>query len=350
MDERAILDHLPAMVWRAGTDARCAYVNATWLAFRGRPLERELGDGWSEGVHPEDVGECLASYRRAFDARAPFEAEYRLLRHDGAYRWILDRGAPYHAPDGAFAGYLGSCIDIDDRHKLDEAKHTFVTMIAHELRTPLMPLRAGPTLLRRRIDSGADVESLLANMERQVDRFAQVIDALSEVSRLQANRKLVLQRAPLDLWHLVRETVTNHGEALHVQPGPPGVTIAVVGAEGELVVPVDANRIGRVLTNLVDNAIKYSPGGKPVTVRCSVADGVARIAVADQGIGIPEAELANLHQRFFRASNASPKQFPGMGLGLAIVHEIVRAHGGELLVESKLGEGTTMTVTLPLAT
>ncbi len=116
----ALLESFPALVWRAGTDARCNYFNQTWLEFTGRRLEEELGDGWAEGVHPDDLPACLASYRAHFEARRPFALEYRLRRHDGAYRWILDIGRPFQDVDGGFAGYLGACFDVTDRREADD--------------------------------------------------------------------------------------------------------------------------------------------------------------------------------------------------------------------------------------
>ena len=112
---RAIVDNAPNLIWRAGLDAKCNFFNKTWMAFTGRTIEQELGDGWAEGVYADDVERCVKTYMEAFAARRPFEMEYRLHRHDGEWRWISDHGAPYYREDGAFAGYIGSCMDVTDR-------------------------------------------------------------------------------------------------------------------------------------------------------------------------------------------------------------------------------------------
>ena len=109
------------MIWMSGPDKLCNYFNKTWLEFSGRPLEAELGDGWSQGVHPVDLNGCLDVYTRSFDRRQSFEMQYRLRRYDGEYRWVLDTGVPRSNPDGSFAGYIGSCIDITDRKLAEEA-------------------------------------------------------------------------------------------------------------------------------------------------------------------------------------------------------------------------------------
>jgi PAS domain S-box-containing protein len=107
------------MIWASGPDAACNYFNQGWLAFTGRPLERELGAGWLEGVHPEDSAQCMADYLRAFELRVSFTLEYRLRRHDGAYRWVLDVGVPRLRADGAFDGYVGCALDISDQKRTE---------------------------------------------------------------------------------------------------------------------------------------------------------------------------------------------------------------------------------------
>jgi PAS domain S-box-containing protein len=118
---RVITEAAPILVWMAGTDKLCFYFNKSWLDFVGRTLEQEAGNGWAEGVHPEDFDRCLQIYVTSFDARQPFEMEYRLRHHSGEYRWILDHGVPRYAPDGTFEGYVGGCLDIHDQREAAEA-------------------------------------------------------------------------------------------------------------------------------------------------------------------------------------------------------------------------------------
>jgi len=114
--EYAILvEQAPIMIWRAALSMECDYFNDVWLAFTGRTLAQERGNGWAEGVHADDMARCLAIYTEHFERRVVFEMEYRLRRHDGVYRWIFDRGTPYFDDSGAFLGYIGSCIDVTDR-------------------------------------------------------------------------------------------------------------------------------------------------------------------------------------------------------------------------------------------
>ena len=111
---------LPLMTWHARPDMSCEYVNRAWLQYTGYTLEQALGDGWSRCLHPEDLARWLDGCVRAFDQRAPFEIEYRLRRRDGEYRWVMDRAAPRFSGDGAFLGYAGVCVDIDEHRRVED--------------------------------------------------------------------------------------------------------------------------------------------------------------------------------------------------------------------------------------
>jgi PAS domain S-box-containing protein len=126
---RIVTDASPVMVWMSGTDKLCYYFNKAWLEFVGRTLEQESGHGWAENVHPDDFNRCLESYVSSFEARRPFEMEYRLRHHSGQYRWILDHGVPRFSADGTFEGFVGGCLDIHDKKEAREAERKLAAIV-----------------------------------------------------------------------------------------------------------------------------------------------------------------------------------------------------------------------------
>ncbi len=343
---RILVEHSPTMVWRAALDAHCDYFNETWLAYTGRSLAQEIGNGWVDGVHAEDLDRCMEIYLRNFAARTPFEMEYRLRRHDGEYRYIFDRGVPYTDDKGAFAGFIGSCVDIEDRRRAERSRTTFLSMMAHELRTPLNSLLALPTLLRGHATKGEPPsEGISAALERLVRKFSRLVDELSDGARLEEGRPARLDEEIVDVPTLLREVHADAELALRARKKAHALELAIVGAGR---VRADRQRLSRALGQLLDNAVKYSPPGAAIRIR---ADTIARevaISVEDTGIGIPDNEIHRLTDRYFRASNASVDNYSGIGLGLAVVAETVAGIGGKLVFESEVGIGTKVKISLPL--
>jgi PAS domain S-box-containing protein len=179
-----VADAAPVLIWMSGVDKLCTWFNKPWLDFVGRTMEQELGNGWSENVHSDDFERCLKTYVEAFDARQPFSMEYRLRRHDGEYRWVLDNGIPLREPAGKFAGYIGSCVDITERKQAEDHKSFLVAELDHRVKNTLACVAAIAEqtratsnsidefldVLRGRIRSLANTHGLLsANRWRGVD-------------------------------------------------------------------------------------------------------------------------------------------------------------------------------------
>ncbi len=138
---KLLVEKAPIMIWRSNLTMECDYFNEIWLAFTGRTMAQETGNGWTEGVHPEDFDRCLKVYTENFKERTAFEMEYRLFRFDGVYRWIFDRGVPYSDASGTFQGYIGSCIDVTESKEAREAKETARETEINNLRE-LLPICA----------------------------------------------------------------------------------------------------------------------------------------------------------------------------------------------------------------
>ncbi|WP_375755211.1 ATP-binding protein [Corallococcus exercitus] len=226
----------------------------------------------------------------------------------------------------------------------------FLSMASHELRTPLTPLKATLDLLVRQLGSGPAMNperqrDTIARLNRQVDRLTRLIGDMLDVSRLQSGR-FTLTVAPMDLVALAREVV----ERIQVTRPERAEQLSLELPQEPLVGRWDEQRLEQLITNLVENALRYSPPGTRVVVRVlEDADGV-RVEVEDQGIGIPEESVPQLFTPFFRARNAAEHYAGGLGLGLAICREIVERHGGRIGVKSDgPGQGTCFMVWLPRA-
>jgi signal transduction histidine kinase len=220
----------------------------------------------------------------------------------------------------------------------------FLTTAAHELKTPLTSILGYAELLERQLrkGNGAEREQRAVHAIRtQSQRLNKRIAGLLELGRIDHDQ-LRLERAPLDLCALARRVVAENEPLLSQH------TIACSTPEGAVMVNGDELRLEQVLDNLVQNAIKYSPGGGRVTVSIEQHNNNAWLLVGDEGIGIPPTAIPQLFQRFYRAPNVEPLQTMGMGIGLYVVKEIVQLHGGTINVESTEGVGSTFRVCLPL--
>jgi PAS domain S-box-containing protein len=348
---RAMADAAPVLLWMSRTDGLCTFFNQTWLEFTGRTMKEEWGVGWAESVHFEDLEACMDTYITAFNQRAVFEMEYRLRRRDGEYRWILDRGTPRYAPDGRFAGYIGSCIDITERRRLEaelrggiEARDDFLSVASHELGTPLTALRLHVDQLKRAVKSGAvtgtpgkPLDKRIDSIEREVIRLANLVETLLDTTRLAAGaRKLNLEG--FELGPLVTQVVhdmTPVADAAGCQiklasnPTSPGRW--------------DRTRLERAVTNILGNAFKFG-AGKPVEVTVEGDGETASVRIRDNGIGLPAGEQELIFQRFGRAPGT--RGYGGLGLGLWIARQSVEAMGGTIRVHSVPNEGATFEIVL----
>ncbi len=231
-----------------------------------------------------------------------------------------------------------------------QLRNEFLSAISHDLGNPVAAVRLESRLLKEAVTDGSRRDELLEGLgqiESAATRMWKQVAELLDLARLQVGRALELNWKPLDLLKLLEETI----QAQQATTSAHRILLAtdVPGLQGEW----DATRLERVFTNLLSNAIKYSPGGGEISVRVHQQDGdaadssTAVIEIQDSGIGIPAADLPHIFERFHRASNARG-QFAGTGIGLAGAQQIVNLHGGEIIVESEEGQGTTVTLRLPL--
>jgi PAS domain S-box-containing protein len=342
---RRLADAAPVLIWTSAPDKSLDWLNAQWVAFTGISFEEGSGEGWLRAVHPDDRQRAHETYVTAFNAREPFRTEYRLRRHDGVYRWVLDSGSPRRGPQGEFMGYVGSCIDIDEQKRAIEGRDQFLSVASHELRTPLTSLKLETQMRKRGLVQGKNYSheqwnSLLDGYDRQILRLTRLIDDMLDISRIHSG-KLSLQPSRFELSEMVEDVV----ERTRPQFDAAGIKVSSElqnSVQGDW----DRFRMEQVLTNLLSNGIKYG-GGSALRIEVSSADGFGILRVSDSGQGIEPADQKRIFDRFERVGDSDSAS--GLGLGLFIVREILSLHRGTISVESQVGRGSTFTVTVPLA-
>jgi PAS domain S-box-containing protein len=360
---RLLADAAPVLVWTAGPDEQRSFVNRRWLTFTGRPIEAELGWGWLDALHPEDRARARRTYEAAFAGRQAFRIEYRLRRRDGQYRWVIDDGAPLDDERGGVAGFVGACVDVTGRRQAEELreqllvherrargeaervsrlKDDFLGTLSHELRTPLNAI-LGWTQVLRRSESTSFTPAGLDVIERNARVLTHLVDDLLDVSRLVAG-DVRLAIETVHLHAIVGAAIASVRPAADAR----GVTIECDVAADLPPYSGDAARLQQVAWNLLSNGIKFTAAGGRVRIAASQEPGGFRLEVTDTGRGIPSEYLPQVFDRFSQADSSASRMHGGLGLGLAIVRQLVELHGGTVDVASEgLGHGARFTVHLP---
>lgn len=315
----------------------------------GWPREEAIGRPCAEVLGIEnDAGLHICPANCPLQRRPPPPnptVEGRIITRDGRERWIQSRYSSSVSPDGEFLGAIANVRDMTARKLEEQQQATFVSVISHELKTPVAIIKGYAGTLRRPDADWpkATLDDGLLVIEDEADRLDSLIGNLLDVSRIQAGN-LSMQFAPVDLPALARRIV----EGIQAT-APEGYEFQLRFPRSFPPVYADAERIRMVLANLLSNAVKYSPDGGLIRVGGWVEAERAVVYVADQGVGIAPEDQPRIFERFFRVDNSLGRQTQGAGLGLYLSRAIVEAHGGELLVESQPGRGSRFVFTLELA-
>ncbi|MEH2306835.1 PAS domain-containing protein [Nostoc sp.] len=361
---RCLAELIPQLVWTANPEGALLDVNQRWSQFTGLTLEQAHTIGWKEVVHPEDILILVQQWSEAVQQGTYYQAEARMRRADGVYRWHLHQAIPQKNKQGQIIKWFGSATDIEAQKQLEaerdrllqleqaaraeaeranRIKDEFLAVLSHELRSPLNPILGWTKLLQTRKFSETKTAEALATIERNAKLQTQLIDDLLDVAKI-LRGKLTIDAAPVNLAFIIEsaiDTVTTAAIAKSISLHPVLPNIGQVSG--------DSNRLQQIVWNLLSNAIKFTPKGGRVEIRLEQVDEQAQIIVRDTGKGINLEFLPYIFESFRQEDVSITRKYGGLGLGLAIVRQLVEAHGGTIMADSPgVGLGATFTVQLPL--
>jgi two-component system phosphate regulon sensor histidine kinase PhoR len=343
-----IIEAIPSAVAVCDRDGRVTRINAFGTAVFGNPARgKGRGSPFTRRLyHPNGPPMAPDEYPLARALRGETATDFRFEVHresDGEELEMLSSFAPLYDSSGEIVGAVCAASDITGISRLERQKVEFLSVASHELKTPLTSLKILTQLTQRRlVRAGVAEAEQLVGMERSIGRMELLVNDLLDISRIEGG-KLALRIAESNLGALCRNVAEEQMTASerHIEVNVPAKP---------LLVPIDAERIAQVITNLVSNALKYSNPDCPVTLRARRERDFVLVSVHDEGAGIPPEAQEMLFERFYRVPGVQVQTGSevGMGLGLYISREIVERHGGHIWVESAVGEGTTFSFTLPL--
>ena len=355
---RQLADAMPQIVWVAKPDGAVEYFNQRWFDYIGCQPEDCLGNGWSSPLHPHDQKFAIQRWQQAIDTQEPYEIEYRLRSASGEYRWFLGRAMLLHDESGSPDRWFGTCTDIQDLKGLheelrmvaarlseaDRRKDEFLATLAHELRNPLAPIRTGLEVMKMIKDDPVTLEEVRETMERQTRQLITLVDDLLDVSRI-TRGKFELRRSRVRLGDAVKTAV----EAADSLLKGAGHELSINLPDEPILLDADPNRLAQILSNLLNNAAKYTPNGGKISLTAKVDGENCCVSVRDNGIGIPSDKLETIFDMFTQLEQPMEKIYSGLGIGLTLVRSLVQMHGGWIEVSSEgLKKGTEFRVFLPL--
>ncbi|MFO1430108.1 MAG: PAS domain S-box protein [Candidatus Competibacteraceae bacterium] len=335
-------------------DNKLLYVNPAYERLWGRSCESLYAnfEDWNDAIHPEDRERVRSRFYRLAE-QGKYDEHYRVVRPDGSIHWIRDRGFPIKDDSGKVYRVAGIAEDITERRQAEEALHEadrrkdeFLAVLAHELRNPLAPIRNAVTILRHQGASEPRLQWCRDVIDRQVEQMARLLDDLLDVSRI-TRGKLELRKERMELAAVVRQALETSRPAIETASHELTVTLPVE----PLFLEADPVRLAQVLSNLLNNAAKYTERGGHIWLTAEQSGKEARISVRDSGIGIPTDQLLHIFEPFMQMRASLGRSQGGLGIGLTLVQQLVRMHNGRIEARSAgAGQGSEFIVHLPLAT
>jgi PAS domain S-box-containing protein len=354
---RVLADAMPQIVYITRADGQKEYLNEQWRTYTGRTVAGP--DVMKELVHADDLPALFQLWERARTAGHIFTCEFRLRNQCGEYRWFLTRAVPLHDSQGQIVRWFGTSTDIHDRKLValenarlveelkesDRRKDEFLSILAHELRNPLAPLRTGLELLTLSQDDPEVSSQARAIMQRQLEHMVRLIDDLLDLTRI-SRGKITLQRQVLSMADVLQSALETSQPLIDER----NQQLKLDLTPEELLVNGDSTRLSQILSNLLNNAAKYTEQGGRIRLSLRRHGDQAEVTVEDNGVGIPLSMQAHVFDMFTQVDRTIEKSQGGLGIGLWIVKQLTELHGGDIHVQSAgPGQGSCFTLRLPLA-
>ncbi len=368
---RALVEATSTVIWHATPSGELSLVENQWNKVGGQNSEEMLKWGWLDVLHPDDREQTKRIWQEAVQNKSVYSAEFRVLTKDGDYRWFAASGVPLFDDNGNVREWIGANTDIhakrlaeaerqraeEDREQLflseqearraaenaNQLKDEFLATLSHELRTPLNAILGWSQILRNRALGREETEKALATIERNARAQNQLIDDLLDVSRI-ITGKLRLDVRPVDLPSVIMAAV----EAARPAAEAKNIRLQTLLDPHAGLISGDPDRLQQIVWNLLSNAIKFTPKVGRVQVRLESINSHVEIVISDTGKGIEAEFLPHVFDRFRQGDQTSTRAHGGLGLGLAIVRQLVELHGGQVSVASAgEGQGSAFTVSLP---
>lgn len=337
---RNMMETIPQIAWTSTVNGKVDFYNQRWYDYTGLDNEQTGVSDFHSVIHPDDLKEILKQFSLLREKVSGGEFQIRGKRADGLYRWHLIRLMPVKDAEGRLQQWVGTATDIQELKLLQQHKDDFINIASHELKTPITTLKASLQLLDRMKNDPSPVmlPKLIIQATRSLDKVNLLIDDLLNTSKANEGQ-LQIKPRKFNLLKMITEYCGNF----------PADSLFDIIVDGDATVEVyaDVSRIEQIVTNFVNNAMKYAPDSKKIEVRVERLIGFAKISVIDKGVGIPAQNLRFLFDRYYRADHTG-KEYTGLGLGLYICSEIIKKHHGTIGADSEIGIGSTFWFTLPL--
>jgi PAS domain S-box-containing protein len=349
----ALFEQSAAGVCETDMAGRITAVNDRYCKILGRTREELIGEKRQNFTHPDDIPKSQQLFEALLATKEPYEIEKRYVRPDGSFVWVKTAVNLIRQEDGTRqTSVLAVVLDItklkqieEKLVKTDRRKDEFLATLAHELRNPLAPIRTGLELLRLSQDRPEAIARVRDVMERQVVHLVRLIDDLLDVARINTG-KIELKKERVELKTIVSSAVETNLPAIETARHD-----LVVNIPAEpIMLNADPTRLSQILSNLLNNATKYTRAGGRIEIAARRAGREVEISVSDNGTGIPRESLTAVFDMFTQIRRNALSAQSGLGIGLSIVRRLVNMHGGTIEASSEgIGKGSTFTIRLPLA-